>query len=85
MALLLTGKVIADTDVFIDYLRDTRSPEWIFGGTDRVVRRGFIAIPPIPIDQLSLVALSVLCTPGYSPHGRRAEAADGPCPTDNST
>lgn len=38
MAVLVTGKVIADTNVFTDYLRDDRSPEWIFGGTDRTVR-----------------------------------------------
>jgi predicted nucleic acid-binding protein len=38
MAVSLTGKVILDTNVFIDYLRAELHAEWIFGRVENVVR-----------------------------------------------
>ena len=38
MALPVTGKVLLDTNVFIDYLRAELHADWIFGGVSHIVR-----------------------------------------------
>ena len=38
MALSVTGKVLLDTNVFIDYLRADLHADWIFGGVSRIIR-----------------------------------------------
>ena len=38
MALSVTGKVLLDTNVFIDYLRAELHADWIFGGVSHIVR-----------------------------------------------
>lgn len=38
MALSVTGKVLLDTNVFIDYLRADLYADWIFGGVSNVIR-----------------------------------------------
>ena len=38
MALPVTGKVLLDTNVFIDYLRTDRYADWIFGGVSNIIR-----------------------------------------------
>ena len=38
MALPIGGKVILDTNVFIDYLRIGRYAEWVFGGVGEIIR-----------------------------------------------
>ena len=38
MALPVTGKVLLDTNVFIDYLRAELYVDWIFGGVSHIVR-----------------------------------------------
>jgi predicted nucleic acid-binding protein len=38
VALPVTGKVLLDTNVFIDYLRADLYAEWIFGGVSNVIR-----------------------------------------------
>jgi predicted nucleic acid-binding protein len=38
MAVPLTGKVLLDTNVFIDYLRADLHADWIFGGVNNIVR-----------------------------------------------
>ena len=38
MALPVGGKVILDTNVFIDYLRVGRYAEWVFGGVGEIIR-----------------------------------------------
>ena len=38
MALPVTGKVLLDTDVFIDYLRADLYADWIFGGVSNIIR-----------------------------------------------
>ena len=38
MAVSVTGKVLLDTNVFIDYLRADLHPGWIFGGVSNSVR-----------------------------------------------
>jgi len=38
MAIPLARKVVIDTNVFIDYLRDDLSAEWVFGGTGLAIR-----------------------------------------------
>ena len=37
MALPVTGKVLLDTNVFIDYLRAELHADWIFGGVSHIV------------------------------------------------
>jgi predicted nucleic acid-binding protein len=38
VALPVTGKVLLDTNVFIDYLRADLYAEWIFGGVSNIIR-----------------------------------------------
>jgi len=38
VALPVTGKVLLDTNVFIDYLRTDRYADWIFGGVSNIIR-----------------------------------------------
>lgn len=38
MALPVTGKVLLDTNVFIDYLRAELHADWIFGGVSNIIR-----------------------------------------------
>lgn len=38
MALPVTGKVLFDTNVFIDYLRADLYADWIFGGVSNIIR-----------------------------------------------
>ncbi len=38
MALQVTGKVLLDTNVFIDYLRADLHADWIFGGVSNIIR-----------------------------------------------
>ena len=38
MALSVTGKVLFDTNVFIDYLRADLYADWIFGGVNNIIR-----------------------------------------------
>jgi predicted nucleic acid-binding protein len=38
VALSVTGKVLLDTNVFIDYLRAELHADWIFGGVSHIVR-----------------------------------------------
>jgi predicted nucleic acid-binding protein len=38
VALPVTGKVLLDTNVFIDYLRAELHADWIFGGLSHIVR-----------------------------------------------
>lgn len=38
MALPVTGKVLLDTNVFIDYLRTDLYADWIFGGVNNIIR-----------------------------------------------
>ncbi len=38
MAVSVTGKVLLDTNVFIDYLRADLHADWIFGGTGNTLR-----------------------------------------------
>jgi predicted nucleic acid-binding protein len=38
MAVSVTGKVLLDTNVFIDYLRADLHAEWVFGGTGNTIR-----------------------------------------------
>ena len=38
MAVSLTGKVLLDTNVFIDYLRADLHADWIFGGVSNTIR-----------------------------------------------
>jgi predicted nucleic acid-binding protein len=38
VALPVTGKVLLDTNVFIDYLRADLHADWIFGGVSNIVR-----------------------------------------------
>lgn len=38
MALPVSGKVLLDTNVFIDYLRADLYADWIFGGVSNVIR-----------------------------------------------
>jgi predicted nucleic acid-binding protein len=38
VALSVTGKVLFDTNVFIDYLRADLYADWIFGGVNNIIR-----------------------------------------------
>ena len=38
MAVPLAGKVLLDTNVFIDYLRQDRHADWVFGRVGHTVR-----------------------------------------------
>jgi predicted nucleic acid-binding protein len=38
VALSVTGKVLLDTNVFIDYLRTDLYADWIFGGVNNIIR-----------------------------------------------
>jgi predicted nucleic acid-binding protein len=38
VALQVTGKVLLDTNVFIDYLRADLHADWIFGGVSNIIR-----------------------------------------------
>jgi len=38
VALPVTGKVLLDTNVFIDYLRAELHADWIFGGVSHIIR-----------------------------------------------
>jgi predicted nucleic acid-binding protein len=38
MAVSVTGKVLLDTNVFIDYLRADLHVDWIFGGVSNTIR-----------------------------------------------
>ncbi len=38
MAISVTGKVLLDTNVFIDYLRADLHADWIFGGVSNTIR-----------------------------------------------
>ena len=38
MAVSVTGKVLLDTNVFIDYLRADLHADWIFGGVNNTIR-----------------------------------------------
>ena len=38
MAVSVTGKVLLDTNVFIDYLRADLHADWIFGGVSNTIR-----------------------------------------------
>jgi predicted nucleic acid-binding protein len=38
VALPVTGKVVLDTNVFIDYLRADLYADWIFGGVSHIIR-----------------------------------------------
>jgi predicted nucleic acid-binding protein len=38
VALPVTGKVLLDTNVFIDYLRTDLYADWIFGGVNNIIR-----------------------------------------------
>jgi predicted nucleic acid-binding protein len=38
VALRVTGKVLLDTNVFIDYLRADLYADWIFGGVNNIIR-----------------------------------------------
>lgn len=38
MAVQITGKVLLDTNVFIDYLRADLHADWIFGGVSNIIR-----------------------------------------------
>ena len=38
MAVSVTGKVLLDTNVFIDYLRADLHGDWIFGGVGNIIR-----------------------------------------------
>lgn len=38
MAVSVTGKVLLDTNVFIDYLRADLHAEWVFGGAGNTIR-----------------------------------------------
>ncbi len=38
MAVSLTGKVLLDTNVFIDYLRADLHADWVFGGVSNTIR-----------------------------------------------
>lgn len=38
MAVSVTGKVLPDTNVFIDYLRADLHADWVFGGVGNIVR-----------------------------------------------
>jgi predicted nucleic acid-binding protein len=38
VALPVTGKVLLDNNVFIDYLRTDRYADWIFGGVSNIIR-----------------------------------------------
>jgi predicted nucleic acid-binding protein len=38
MALPVTGKVLLDTNIFVDYLRADLHAEWVFGGVSNTVR-----------------------------------------------
>jgi predicted nucleic acid-binding protein len=38
VAVPVTGKVLLDTNVFIDYLRANLHADWIFGGVDNIIR-----------------------------------------------
>ncbi len=38
MAVPLARKVVIDTNIFIDYLRDDASSEWVFGSTGMAIR-----------------------------------------------
>lgn len=38
MAVPVTGKVLLDTNVFIDYLRADLYADWIFGGVNNIIR-----------------------------------------------
>ena len=38
MALSVSGKVLLDTNVFIDYLRADLRADWIFGGVSNIIR-----------------------------------------------
>ena len=38
MAVLVTGKVLVDTNVFVDYLRANLHSEWVFGSVSHTIR-----------------------------------------------
>jgi predicted nucleic acid-binding protein len=38
MAVLVTGKVLLDTNVFVDYLRANLYSEWVFGSVSHTIR-----------------------------------------------
>ena len=38
MAVPVSGKVLLDTNVFIDYLRADLYADWIFGGVSNIIR-----------------------------------------------
>jgi predicted nucleic acid-binding protein len=38
MAVLVTGKVLLDTNVFVDYLRANLHSEWVFGSVSHTIR-----------------------------------------------
>lgn len=52
MALPVTGKVLLDTNVFIDYLRADLHADWIFGGVRRIIR----FLSPVVLMELRLGA-----------------------------
>jgi len=52
LALSVTGKVLLDTNVFIDYLRADLHADWIFGGVSRIIR----FLSPVVLMELRLGA-----------------------------
>ena len=60
MALPVTGKVLLDTNVFIDYLRADLHAAWIFGGVNNIIRF------------LSSIALMELRIGAHTPRRQRA-------------
>jgi predicted nucleic acid-binding protein len=60
VALPVTGKVLLDTNVFIDYLRADLHAAWIFGGVNNIIRF------------LSSIALMELRIGAHTPRRQRA-------------
>jgi tRNA(fMet)-specific endonuclease VapC len=52
VALPVAGKVLLDTNVFIDYLRADLHADWIFGGVSRIIR----FLSPVVLMELRLGA-----------------------------
>jgi hypothetical protein len=58
MALPVSGKVILDTNVFIDYLRADLHAEWVFGQVENTTRQGnyskpFMVMVPVLLTDLA--------------------------------